>query len=198
MSNMPRRAVLFAVLAGLVSPARAQEAAQAGPFIQQAGNELAELIAGQPDLAERRRRILPFLERVVDVDGVARFCLGRYWTTATAAQQAEYLAQFRLVLANGVAGRLGEYRGDAIRVITGRPEVREGGIHVPTTIERPGNKPNRVVWIVTPSGTGFRIIDVVAEGISLRLTQRSDYAAYLGRNGGDVGGLIRAMHSQLQ
>ncbi|MBC7799533.1 MAG: ABC transporter substrate-binding protein [Gemmatimonadaceae bacterium] len=197
MTNLTRRAALFAVLAGFSPPVRAQDLAEAGPFIQRAGNELAELIAGQPSLPERRRRILPFLERVVDVDAVARFCLGRYWATATPQQQAEYLAQFRLVLANGVAGRLGEYRGDRIRVVTGRPDSREGGIHVPTTVERPGNRPNSVVWIVVPSGNTFRIIDVVAEGISLRLTQRSDYAAYLGRNGGDVGALIRAMHAQL-
>ena len=197
MPNLPRRAVLSLPFAALAPSARAQGAAQAGPFVQQTGNELAALVADAGGLAERRRRLVPFLERVVDVDGFARFCLGRFWTLATPAQKTEYLRLFRLVLANGVAGHLGDQQGTA-RVTTGRPETREDGIYVPTVVERPGNKPNRVVWLVVPTAASFRIADVIAEGISLRITQRSDYAAFLGRNGGDVGVLIRAMQSQLE
>jgi phospholipid transport system substrate-binding protein len=37
---------------------------------------------------------------------------------------------------------------------------------------------------------------VVAEGTSLRLTQRSDYASYLSRNNNNVQALIDAMRQQ--
>jgi phospholipid transport system substrate-binding protein len=43
----------------------------------------------------------------------------------------------------------------------------------------------------------LRIIDVVAEGVSLRLTQRSDYAAFLTRNNNDIDSLMRAMRQQI-
>lgn len=195
---LPRRAALTLSLAAIAPGARAQDAAQAAPFIQQAGTELASLIAGSHGIADRRRRLVPFLERVVDVDGVGRFCLGRFWSVTTPEQRGEYLRLYRIVLANGVAAQLGEYRQGEVHVTTGRPDKREDSIYVPTTVERPGNKPNRVVWVVVPSGGTFRITDVIAEGISLRLTQRSDYMAFLSRNGNDVGVLLRAMQAQLE
>ena len=194
---LPRRAALTLSLATIAPGVRAQDAAQAAPFIQQAGTELASLIAASDGVADRRRRLVPFLERVVDVDGVGRFCLGRFWSVATPEQRAEYLKLYRLVLVNGVAAQLGEYRQGEVRVITARPDKREDGIYVPTTVERPGNKPNRVVWVVVPSGGTFRITDVIAEGISLRLTQRSDYVAFLSRNGNDIDVLLRAMQTQV-
>jgi phospholipid transport system substrate-binding protein len=196
---MPRRSLLAALaaapLAGVRAQAESPEAAAA--FIQQAGSDLARVVSGAESVPEKRQRLLPFLDRTVDVNGVARFCLGRFWQAATPEQRAEYLRLFRFVLANGVAGRLGDYQQGTTTVATGRPEVREDGISVPTTVTRGSNLPNRVTWLVVPTGDGFRIADVTAEGVSLRLTQRQDYASYLSRNGGDVGALIRAMAAQV-
>ena len=134
---------------------------------------------------------------LVDVDGVARFCLGRFWRTATPAQQAEYLQLFRLVLVNSVAGRLGEYQGQPARINVGRPDTRPEGIIVPTTVERPNNKPVNVAWLVTTDSGAPRIADVVAEGMSLRLSQRSDYTSFLTRNNNDIDALIRALEEQV-
>jgi phospholipid transport system substrate-binding protein len=40
------------------------------------------------------------------------------------------------------------------------------------------------------------VIDVIAEGTSLRLTQRCDYASFLSRNGNNVQALIDALRQQ--
>jgi len=42
-----------------------------------------------------------------------------------------------------------------------------------------------------------KIIDVVAEGTSLRLTQRQDYASYLSHNNENIDSLINAMRQQV-
>lgn len=197
---MPRRLFMLATLAAVpLGGARAQgdspEAAAA--FIQQAGSDLARVVSGVESVREKRQRLLPFLDRTVDVNGVARFCLGRFWQAATPEQQAEYLRLFRVVLANGVAGRLGDYQEGATTVTTGHPETRQDGISVPTVVTRGNNPPNRVTWLVVPADGGLRIADVTAEGISLRLTQRQDYASFLSHNGNNVGALIRAMTAQV-
>jgi phospholipid transport system substrate-binding protein len=149
-------------------------------------------------VAEKRQRLLPFLDRTVDVDGVARFCLGRYWALATPEQRAEYLRLFRIILANGVAGRLGDYQEGKTTVTTGRVEEQQDSFVVPTVVTRGNNPPNRVSWLVVRTAMGLRIADVTAEGVSLRLTQRNDYASYLSRNGGDVTKLLRAMAAQVE
>ena len=40
------------------------------------------------------------------------------------------------------------------------------------------------------------IVDVIAEGTSLRLTQRSDYSSYLSHNGNSIDSLLSAMKRQ--
>ena len=75
--------------------------------------------------------------------------------------------------------------------------VRADGILVPTTVTRPNNKPFNVAWLVTADAGGYRIADVVAEGMSLRLAQRSDYTSFLTRNNNDVDALIRALEAQV-
>lgn len=188
------------LLAGLpAAPARAQVGPQeAAEFIQRAGSQLAATIGGAGSIEEKRRRIAPFMAEVVDVEGVARFVLGRFWRVATPDQQRAYVRLFNEVLANSIAGRLGEYDGDhSVKVTVGRPDVRSDGIYVPTTIQRPNNQPFNVTWLVTTGSGKPKVADVIAEGVSLRLAQRSDYSAYLTRNNNDVGALIRALEAQV-
>lgn len=198
-SVLIRRLAAALLAASLAAPARAQVAPQdAADFIQRAGVQLATTIGGAGSVDEKRRRIAPFMAEVVDVEGVARFVLGRFWRLATPEQQRTYVGLFNQVLANSIAGRLGEYRGaDAVKVTVGRPDPRPEGVLVPTTIVRPNNQPVNVTWLVTEAGGKPKVADVIAEGMSLRLAQRSDYSAYIQRNNNDVGALIRALEVQV-
>jgi len=182
----------------MVMSARARaetETARAAAFIKKAGEEMATLIGGAPTAAEKRRRLQPFIDRVVDVDGVARFCLGRHWRRATSEQQETYVRLFHRVLLNNIVARMGDYQHTEMRVVIGQPELREDGVHVPTILERTGNPPARVTWVVSTDGAP-RIVDVMAEGTSLRLTVRSDYNAFLARHGESIDALINALREQ--
>jgi phospholipid transport system substrate-binding protein len=146
---------------------------------------------------EARRQLLqPFIDRVVDVDTVARFCLGRFWRQATAKQQEEYLNLFHAVLMNAVLVRVGDYEHNEVRVGVERPEMRDSNIQVPTVVERTGTPPARVVWVVSPAAHEPRIVDLIAEGVSLRLTVRSDYNAFIVRHGNNIDALIDALRQQ--
>ena len=129
----------------------------------------------------------------VNVEAVARFCLGRFWRTASAPQQAEYTQLFRRWLIRSVTEKVGEYQG--VTYTMGKAARREADVAVSTIVNRPGNAPNKVDWVVDAEGPP-QVIDVIAEGTSLRLTQRSDYAAFMSRNGNNVQALIDALKQQ--
>ena len=69
----------------------------------------------------------------------ARFCLGRYWRSATEAQQGEYTELFHRVLVSSVTSKVGDYRGDTFTI--GHSIQRADGSVVPTVLTRPGNAP---------------------------------------------------------
>ena len=174
--------------------ASAQAVEKANAFIQQTGNQLVAIVNGAQAAVEKRRAITQILEGAVDVDGIARFCLGRFWRVATPDQQQRFLAAFREVLVTNISSKLGEYRGVKLAVQRGRRQDEEG--IVTTIVERPDNPPTSVDWVVEKPASTPKIIDVIAEGTSLRLTQRQDYASYLTRNNNDVDALINAMKQQ--
>ena len=197
MSTTTRRLLLAAPVAlglGLLArPARAADPEGATAFVDAMLRELLAIANGNQPVAAKRAALARVVEARVNLDAVARFCLGRFWRTATPQQQADYTQQFRRWLIRSVSDKVGEYQG--VTYTMGRATRREGDISVSTVVNRPGNAPNRVEWVVDAEGPPM-VIDVIAEGTSLRLTQRSDYASFLSRNGNNVQALIDALRQQ--
>ena len=187
-----------AALAGGTARAQSVDIARATAFIQETGEQMVTAINGQGvPLAQRRERVAAILRRAVDVEGVGRFILGRYWRTASPDQQAEYLRLFEEVLIRNLSARFGEYQG--VRFGMGRSQARtEDDVLVNTVIERPGSAAFGLDWRVAEVGGQPRVVDVIAEGTSLRLTTRSEYSSVITRNGGNVGALLTAMRQQIQ
>ncbi len=197
---LTRRILLRSATAALAimglprSPAHAQGLEQSTAFIEQTMKDLAVVVNGPDPLVEKQRKLQAIIDRAVDVNDVARFCLGRFWRAASSAQQNEYLVLFHRVLMINITSKVGEYQG--VTFVVGRAQPREGAVAVSSIVNRPGNPPNKVDWLVSSDTGSPKIIDVIAEGTSLRLTQRSDYSAYLAHNNNSVQALIDALKQQ--
>ena len=185
----------LAVVLGRLTPVRAETAEQAVAFIRLFGDRLVAVVNGSGTAAERQRALTELLDRSVDVDGVARFCLSRFWNQATPEQQRRYVALFHQVLVANVTAKVGEYKG--ISYTIGSSRVEGGQEIVSTVVSRPNNPPTNVDWIVTRDTGSMKIIDMVAGGTSLRLTQRQDYTSFLSHNSNNVDALITAMRNQV-
>ena len=179
-------------------PAVAQsvDTTRAVTFIQSTGQELVGAINGGGGVAQRRAQVAAVLRRAVDVEGVGRFILGRFWRTATPDEQRTYLQLFEETLIRNLSARFGEYQG--VRFSLGRVQQRtEDDALVNTVIERPNSAAFSLDWRVADVGGQPKVVDVIAEGTSLRLTTRSEYSAVITRNGGRVSALLDAMRNQV-
>lgn len=172
------------------------DTSRATAFIQASGDQLVAAI-NQPGLGAvaRQDRVAAILRRTVDIDGVGRFVLGRFWRSASPAEQQDYLRLFEASLIRNLAGRFGEYQG--VRFSLGRTQSRtEDDALVSTFVQRPGQAAFNLDWRVGEVAGQPRIVDLIAEGTSLRLTQRSEYASVVQRGGGQVSALLAAMRQQ--
>jgi phospholipid transport system substrate-binding protein len=186
---------LAAVSAVVPLSARAQSTERAAAFVKSTGDRLVAVVNGPGSTNAKRAQMTQIINSDVDVDGIGRFCLGRFWKQATPEQQKQYLALFHEVLVTNITAKLGEYQG--VTFTMGRSRSQDEDAVVSTTVIRPNNGPTAVDWIISDPASSPKIIDVVAEGTSLRLTQRQDYASYLAHNNGSVEALIAAMKSQV-
>jgi phospholipid transport system substrate-binding protein len=188
-------AVLAIVGVSAPPPAFAQAAAPADAFVRHFADELLEIVNGAQATDAKRVALQPVIDENVDVPTIARFCLGRFWNTATPAQQAAYTQLFHQVLLNNITGHLGEYRGVKFTMLGSHAQGDD--MLVSTTIIRPNAPDANVQWVVSTKTGSPKVIDVVAEGTSLRLTQRQDYASYLVRHNENIDQLIAALKRQL-
>ena len=56
---------------------------------------------------------------------------------------------FHAVLMNAVLSRVGDYEHNEVRVLIQQPETRDDAVHVPTVVERTGQPPVKVTWVVS-------------------------------------------------
>jgi phospholipid transport system substrate-binding protein len=187
-------AALVLVAAAGVAPARADDA-EASAFVKSFADQMAAVVNGPQDTGAKQQALTPLIDTNVDEATIARFCLGRFWNGASPAQQARYVTVFHRVMLNNIRGHLGEYQGVSFAMTGTRPQGDD--VVVSTIITRPNQPPANVGWVVSRRSGSPKVVDVVAEGASLRLQQRDDYASYLRQHGNDINALIAALERQV-
>lgn len=185
-------AVFAAAIASV--PAFAQ-GADPTAFLNQFANKMVDIVNGPGDLAAKQRALQPVIDDNVDVDAIARFCLARFWRTATPDQQQKYVAIFHQVLMKNITSHLGEYQG--VSFTTGGTYPQGNATVVKTVVTRPNAPPANIGWVISNASGSPKVVDVVAEGTSLRVQTRDDYTSYLQRHGNDMNALIAALQRQV-
>src|SRR5215470_8450540 len=196
---MVRRSLLTAVLmilAGGLAPAMpATAAADPATMISNLGSRALEVLGKDATQQQRVARFRELLREDFDVPGIARFVLGRYWNTATEEQRAEFVKLFEGYIAVAYATRLAEYAGEQFKVTGSRPDG-DGAI-VSSHILRPaGSAPIKVDWRLTGRNGNYKISDVSVDGISMAVTQRSEFASVIQHSGGQLQGLIAMLREK--
>lgn len=148
----------------------------------------------------REERIELFRDLLNDhfaVKTIGRWVLGRYWNRATKEQRAEYLSLFEDLIIVTYVDRFTAYSGEALTVTKIVPATGKD-LLVNTSITRPkATQPVSVDWRVRQRDSGFKIVDVIVEGVSMGQTQRSEFASVIRRNGGTVEGLLAKLRADL-
>ena len=140
---------------------------------------------------EKKSEFKSLLGNSFDMDSIARFSLGQYWNTTTPTQKQEYMALFRKMVVNVYAQRFGDYKGQKFEVKSARP-VGNGDVLVTSfIIPTDGSDNIQVDWRVRNKGGTMKIVDVLVSGVSMSVTQRSDFSSVIQRGGGSVDVLLK-------
>lgn len=169
----------------------------ASAFIQKLGDETVATFANKALSREQAvEKFRTLLYAGFDVPYIGRWVLGRYWNQATPAEQAEYQKLFERLIVDTYANRFVDYSGQTFKITGTRPEG-DADTSVTTQILRQDGPPIAVDWRVRKVGSGYKIIDVAVEGVSMGLTQRQEFASVIQGGGGRVDALLQALRQKV-
>jgi phospholipid transport system substrate-binding protein len=148
-----------------------------------------QLAAGDREKAVKlaEQKILPH----VDFEEATRLAVGRGWKEASPEQRKKLIAEFRNMLVRTYSNAIGTYEGQTMKVLPSRVKPGEGEATVRNQFLRPGGKPILIDYSMRKTDSGWKIYDIVVEGVSLVLTYRSEFDAVVKQEG--VDGLIKRL-----
>jgi len=197
-------AIVLTLPIGVMLRARAQDfmsAKEPDQFIDQLGQAAIQYLTDKSiGSEERRSRFRDLMHKAFNVPGIGRFVLGRYWNEATEQERQEYMSLFEELVVRTYADRFSEYSGEKFAVgKVQRDAERQNYATVLTTISRPNGQTVRVDWRVRQEeDQSWRVVDIVIEGVSMSVTQRSEFASVIESKGGTVKGLIDTLRQKVQ
>jgi phospholipid transport system substrate-binding protein len=181
-------------------PAAALDSKQAADFLadlqEKAASQLGNTSVSE---AEKEQRFRELFNENFDVPAIGRFVIARYWRGASEADRATFLEVFEDAMVQRFLPLLAENSSERFQIGSVTPDSNaEDMAMIDSRIDRSEGEPYRVAWRVRERDGQFRILDIVAEGVSMAITLRSEYGTVLKNNGGQLPPLTEALREKVE
>ena len=194
LSRKFARAVMLVLALIAVQPSGARAANDPAGFIADLGQRAMVVLTSQRSESEREGQFRTLFDAGFDVPAVARFALGRYWTTASAAQQQEFVKLFTAYMVHVYTVRFNEFSGQQFKVTGSRSEGDASSL---VSSQLGGDdQAIKIDWRVAAVPGGFKVTDIVVGGVSMMVTQRQEFSAVIQRGGGDIEALLKPLRAK--
>jgi len=177
--------------------ARAEPPQDARAFLQGLSERaLEELVQNEIDAAERERRFRTLFNESFDLEAIGRFVLGAHWRSASEAQRLAFLDVFEDSVVQRFLPLFAEYSGESLEISGERRDANSPKhVFVATTVRRSEGEPLKVEWRIRQEDSNYRILDVIAEGVSMAITLRQEYSSVIKQFG--IDGLVEQLRAKV-
>ena len=148
-----------------------------------------QLAAGdkQKALKVAEEKVLPY----IDFEHATRLAVGRAWNQASPEQKKKLVTEFRNMLVRTYSNAIQAYEGQTLKVLPARGKQDPEDTVVRTQFVRAGGQPLPIEFHMRQSDKGWKVYDIVVEGVSLVMTYRSEFDAVVKQEG--IDGLIKRL-----
>ena len=202
VSPLSRRSILTTavVLIAGASPPMFPATAGMDPvaFINNIDNQL-QMVAKNPSAEQRRAGFRELLHEDFDVPGLGRFVLGRFSRILTPPEQQEFLGLFENYVVTTYSDRLSEYVAGAVPKVIGS-RLDSDGATVSSQFNRDSGLSQagaiRVDWRLTARDGGYKVSDIIIDGLSMAMNGRSELEGVVERNRGQSRAILAVMRQE--
>ncbi len=150
--------------------------------------KVIEVLADKGRTTEQKKTTLDgYLDTCCDFETISKLVMAKNWRALSADQQKEFVTLFRQYLVATYGDNIENYKGETVNVLSGRKEARDD-YTVMTKVERGSAAADLLVDYrlrLAPDGD-WKIIDVIAEGISMVSNLRSQFQEVISQSGTDA------------
>lgn len=148
-----------------------------------------DLIAGDQKKIEKlaEEKVLPYF----NFPHMTQLAVGRNWKAASDAQKAALTEQFRTLLVRTYSTSLTQFRNQTIEVKPLKMAAAEAEVVVKTQVVQPGGQPIPIDYSMEKITEGWKVYDVLIDGVSLVTNYRSSFNTEINATG--VDGLIKSL-----
>ena len=158
-----------------------------------AENIINDVLTANVSQDEKLTRFRAEFTEALDLKNIGQFVLGIYWRKATPTEKDAFLQAFMDFATKSWADRFDSYQGQKI-VFSGVRNADKNQLYVDSTIQN--NPPVEVIWRLKQKDNGYRIIDIIVEGVSMAMSYRNEYSAFLQTHGGSVAALTQELKTK--
>ncbi|GAB4284264.1 MAG: ABC transporter substrate-binding protein [Deferrisomatales bacterium] len=130
----------------------------------------------------RLRRLDPVVRRAFDFPAIARLAIGHHRRELSERELEEWVETFARFSVALYAARFDGYSGERFEVLS-LEDLSRGRALVRTRLLRPGRDPVHLDYVLRPAEGGWKIVNVVAEGVSDLSLKRAEYTSILEKEG---------------
>jgi phospholipid transport system substrate-binding protein len=197
---------VFAAAVLAASTAHAQSAGSGGESSTMSGKAAAEAVierlheafiasaAAGGDRDSRYAQLLPVVRDTHDLPFIAQLTIRRQWRDLDETARQRFVAAFERLSVMTYATRFSGVTADTFRIVDA--ESLEGGrVGVDAEIRRAEAPSIPLEYILQHSGSEWRIVNILADGVSDLALKRAQYQRVL-RDGGTVDDVIALIESE--
>ncbi|HMA15155.1 MAG: phospholipid-binding protein MlaC [Bacteroidota bacterium] len=179
--------------------AAAVDSRQAAAFLAELQEKAASRLGdASVSTEEKERHFRRLFNENFDVPKIGQFVIGRYWRAASEADRQAFLNVFEDAMVQRFLPLLAENSTERFQIGNATPDGgNQNDVLIDSRINRPEGEPYRVTWRVRETDGSFKILDIVAEGVSMAITLRSEYGSVLKSNGGQLPPLTEALREKV-
>jgi phospholipid transport system substrate-binding protein len=143
----------------------------------------------------KEQQLSKLFDESVNTEWIAQFVMGKYWNDASEAQKTMYLQLHKQFLLNNYIPKFKEYSNEKVIFKNFFDEDNDEYLVETQIIKSDGTAIKVDYRVRKTSENKYQIFDVIAEGVSLITTQRSEFASILSRKGVDY--LIKKLKAKV-
>jgi len=130
----------------------------------------------------RFKLLAPIVERSLDLDFIAKTILGKLWTKLNREQQQIFISHFHKLSISTYAGWFKEYNGEHFKYIDQKTMPRNYVLVRSQLIKSNGDTVS-FDYLLRQDKKDWRIINILADGVSDLALKRVEYRSVLGKKG---------------